>query len=80
MSLAAREGQAEEERKNRVFASRKKAEAMAEKELHYQRLITENIKLKEALCMAKGDIEDWTYSQGDSPQSTKVIELINKLI
>jgi hypothetical protein len=62
MSLAMREHQSEADRKERVFAARKIAEDKANKELHYQRLITENLKLKETLKLAQGDISDWIGS------------------
>lgn len=80
MSLAVREGQAEAERKERVFTARKEKEYLVNKELHYQRLITENMKLKEALKLAKTDIEGWIYSKGDCPQSAKVIKTIDGLV
>ena len=80
MSLAARESEEEAARKEMVFAKRKREEDAIKKDLHYHRLITENMKLKDALRMAKSDIEDWVYSKGESPESTKVIELINTLI
>lgn len=80
MSLVWREGQAEADRKERIFAARAREEAELRRELHYHQLITENVKLKDALRLAKSDIEDWVYSKGDSPQSTEVIALIDTLL
>jgi putative salt-induced outer membrane protein YdiY len=80
MSLAVNVGPEEGQRKDRLFAQRRKEEEKAYKELHYQYLITENLKLKDALKLAKGDIEDWIYSLGESPQSTKVLDIIKGLI
>lgn len=74
------EGREEAQRKDRYFFQRRMGEEKAAKELHYQKLITENQRLKDALKMAKEDIEDWIYSKGESPQSTKVLDIINTLI
>ena len=80
MSLAEREGEAEAVRKDKASERRRLAEKKANKEAHYQILITENEKLKSALCEAKKDIEDWVYCKGEDDQSSKVINLIDSLI
>lgn len=80
MSLAEREGAEEGRRKERFFAARKIQEDIAAKELHYQRLITENIKLKNVLKLAKTDLEDWIYSKGEDINTLKIISLINELV
>ena len=80
MSLAAREGQYEADRKERFFAARKIEEDAANKEAHYQMLITENLKLKEALKLAHVDITDWIYSYGSNDSSEKALGIIETLI
>ena len=80
MSLAAREGIEEEHRKNRVSASNKIVEDKLRKDLHYDRLVSENIRLKAVLIAARDDINDWVYSKGESPQSSKVLKEIEGLL
>jgi len=79
MNLATREGSEEQKRKESYFAARKIVEDNAEKELHYQRLITENKVLKEVLRLAEEDIKDWLYSHGESPESLKILEAIRTI-
>lgn len=67
------EGREEAARKERFFRTREAEEAKAAKELHYQRLITENAKLKDALKMAIDDIEDWMAARGEDPNSRKLV-------
>jgi len=80
LSLAAREGIEEERRKDRVSASNKIVEDKLRKDLHYDRLVSENIRLKAVLIAARNDINDWVYSKGESPQSTKVLKEIEGLL
>ena len=79
MGLSVRHGLAEEERKNAVFAARKFVEDAAEKELHCQRLIAENIELKIMLLEAKVDIEDWLCSYSNLA-SEKLVSKINEIL
>jgi len=80
MSIAQREHQNEADRKERVSAGRRDAKDKANKELHYQVLITENSKLKEVLELAKIDIDEWIDVYGQNTESDKILAKIKELI